>query len=259
MKTTTAFATVRIIATLTAIVLTTVLGTHRAYAGIIALEWASALDSSSNVINPSNTLGAPDGSLAEFGSGSPATATFSGFGNGSSTNTDSISLAALLGIPEATLSQADLITFEHNGTPNVPFESGTWTFDDGSSSIQIFHDFDNPMTGGGIVALGNITRGDYATFFGFTDPFSSGDIPFLLFDLGGLDLASNNFDVTIDSQGVGIASPDLDVLGIIIPEPSSFTVSTIGMLICGVWSMIGRTRDRRIRTRPRGFEHCSDT
>ncbi|MGK7925600.1 MAG: hypothetical protein AB4290_10200 [Spirulina sp.] len=221
-----------------------------AKAGTLNLDWTSTLESSTNVTDATNVLGAPDGSTARFLSEFPTTGTFSGFGDGSISQTDSSSLATLLGISEATLSEADFIAFEHNGTANAAFESATWTFDDGSNSIQIFHDFNNPSTNNGIVALGNIANEDYADFFGFTNPFPGGDNPFLLFDLDGLDLASDDFTVTINATGSGNTSPDIDSMGIIVavPEPSFVGVFSLGAFIFGVRSAIARRKKRLTQT-----------
>ena len=219
--------------------------TNIASAGIIALDWASVLDTSSNVTNPSGALGAPDDSYATFGPPATAAATYSSFGAGSTTNTDDMSLAGLLSINESVLSQAEFITFEGNGPTPDPFETTTWTFDDGNSSIQVSHDYFIPVTGGGIVAFGNVSTNDYGNFFGVSVDPGAGSIAFLLFDLNGLNLTTPNFGVTIDAPGIDsgvVGTPDIDVLGTItsVPEPTA-----VWLILCGIVSCAGFTMFRK--------------
>ncbi len=104
-----------------------------AHADSLSLEWAGQLNSSSGVASPANALGAPDGALASFPF--TATAEYSGFGDGAVTNTDSSSLSALLGVTEVALADGDFIAFEYNGSTGFNFETATWTFSDGNTSL----------------------------------------------------------------------------------------------------------------------------
>ena len=68
--------------------------------------------------------------------------------------------------------EADFIAFERNGSTGTPFESGSWTFNDGRVSIAAYHDHTNPTIAGRILAFGNLTdtarsRGNDDSFSGF--------------------------------------------------------------------------------------------
>jgi len=211
-----------------------------ANAGLLTtLSWAKAVNSSSNVRNPSEMLGAPDGIRAGFFLGTPAEAVVSGFGSGDISGFDSQVLSAFLGTTETALLGARFIVFEHNGIPGLPFESSTWTFEDGMNSIEVVHDANTPDPADRIVGSGNISTGNYSSFFGFVDPIGIGDIPFLMFDLSGLLLPTISMTVQLSAQGVGgsaLLSPDVDAMALItpIPEPSSIIlfVVALGIFVC---------------------------
>ncbi len=183
------------------------------------IQWASTVFNT-NVPTAGKVLGKPDGRIASFWDGNAATietATYSGFGSGANVNYNSAALAALLGISETTLAQADFISFEDNGAPGTdPYETSIWVFNDGTATLTVSHNYNNPVISGPIVGLGNVSTSDYANFFGFTDPFKEGGIAYLLFDIDGnsdVNPFSPDFSATLNAVGSDTDGPDPDVMG----------------------------------------------
>lgn len=203
----------------------------------IVLEWATNLDAASGVSNPENALEAPDDLVAGF-EGEPCEATYSGFRVGNVFSIDLPSLATFLGVTEETLAEADFITFERNGTAGQPFESGMWTFDDGTTSFAVYHDYDNPGEAEDVIAFGNVTREECAGFFGFPYTPADGDFAYLVIKLNasGLDLFSPNLSVTLTAGGgTGGESPEPDCMAFLrwtpIPTVSEWGIAVMALLV----------------------------
>ncbi|MEK6565054.1 MAG: PEP-CTERM sorting domain-containing protein [Candidatus Omnitrophota bacterium] len=214
----------------------------------VIIDWTSVV-SNSNVPSASNALGDPDGVHASFYDTSrlPLYATFSGFGDGDSADYLMSGFAALLGISEATLANADFFTAEVNGGTSSTYESGLWEFSDGSNYLPLNFDSANPSDLEAVIAYGSININNYANFFGFTNPITPGHSwAFLLFDINGnsnINMASTNLSVrlTASNIGSGPADPDPDVMGRInstpnhaVPELSSMFLFGMGLLGAGL-------------------------
>ena len=211
----------------------------------VTIQWAGAASAGST-----NAIGSPDDLLV---AGAAGASTFGAFGVGAG-NTSSYnynSLATLLNLSNpALLAQADFIAFEGNGTAGITFESGTFTFTDGTNNFNVTHTFghtpaqDTP----GVLALGNISVSNYNAFFGATNVPAQGDLAYILFDIpSSVNFGSSSFGVTLVSPGDtgSPGTPDMDALGrLSIPEPSSLVLSALGLLILPL--------GRRVR---RGLRH----
>jgi hypothetical protein len=207
----------------------------------VKIDWAGTASPGST-----NAIGSPDDIIV---AGAANTSTFGGFGVGAG-NTSTYnynSLATLLNLSNpALLAQADFIAFEGNGTPNITFETGTWTFTDGTNNFAVTHTFGNTpaQDTAGVLALGNISVSNYNAFFGATNVPAQGDLAYILFDIpSSVNLASSSFGVSLVSPGdtTGPGTPDMDALGrLSIPEPSSLTLSTVGLLLLPVGRRIWR-------------------
>ena len=104
----------------------------------VQINWASAVSP-----NAANAAGPPDDITV---GGAAGTSTLGGFGQGAgnSVNYSATGLETLLGVSASTLGQTNFVAFEGNGTPNNTFETGTWTFSDGTNSYTVTHTFDIP-------------------------------------------------------------------------------------------------------------------
>ena len=103
------------------------------------------------------------------------------------------------------------------------FEGSNWIFDDGTNSISVSYTYedDSPPS---IIALGNIGNTDYASFFGFTNPWGTiGELAFILFDIDGTSAVnpfSPNLNVMLTAgSAFDPATPEPDVLGRFAPVP----------------------------------------
>jgi len=205
------------------------------------IGWADTV-SNSNISAAADALGQPDGTLVGFfdGSGSTTeTATYTGFG--SQSNYDAISLGSLLGVTDSVLGASDVVAFEYNGSnfsTNL-FETSTWIFDDGSNSTQATYVFNTTPSDPHISAVGTISNGLYADFFGFANPFgNTGNYAFILFDIDGqstVDPFAPGFSITLNATGSdAIDSPDIDALGVLsaspVPVPPAVWLFSSGLL-----------------------------
>jgi hypothetical protein len=186
----------------------------------LTIAWASRFEGGENVINPYDALGAPDGACSGFYGASSAVGAYSGFAEGVISQLTPGKLAVLLGVSKDALDEADFITFEHNGTSGLYYESAVWTFDDGKNVISLNYDHYHSDATKGIVAVKGLATGALAKFFGYDDPWTVGDMPFLLFDLEGLNLKSPDLRVTVKSSDFSgdprdPRSPDPDAMGVI--------------------------------------------
>lgn len=173
--------------------------------------WAGDFEVGANPpVNPQDALGAPNGLLAGF-STLDAEATYTTFAIAQSV--DDSSLAALLGVPVATLQLADFVTFERNGTPGISYEGSTWTFRSGGSSVETVQVPGDSR----VVASGAIDPASYASFFGLV-PETQGDWPFVLIDLQEVDPTALDFEVTVLRGPDFFDTPDPDALGILEPQ-----------------------------------------
>lgn len=210
-------------------------GTERSAAepgGRLTLRWATTLVTSVNVIKPRRCLGPPDGQRASFLGTPPVRAAVAGFRDGEPSRLDPDALAALLRLDRAALEGMDFVAFEHNNGPGdgEHFESGAWTFDDGTARVTLVFDHFHPRSCPFILAVRRIKTRRYCDTFGFPDTFGGGDIQCLLFHLPGLNLEAPDFTVTLQASGDAYyGSPDPDAMGIIEsrilarldPEPGS--------------------------------------
>jgi len=226
----------------------------QASAAALDIDWASTF---SNVVtnggpfDPSLVLGAPDGlatGVHEGGSvndGLEETATFSGFGGGATTGSDSASLASFLGVAEATVAIADFLVFEFQGIGPFPFEPSRWLFSDGTNSFFVNH-LGSFATTTGVLKVGNVSSASYISFFGPLTNTNIGVQPaYLLFDVDGnsaVDMASAGFSARI-TAGLGPQeSPDPDAMGRIAPAavvpapaPGPLLAGGIGLRILLGW------------------------
>lgn len=198
----------------------------------VHIGWASRLDSSMNVINPQNVLDAPDGVGTAFANPvSQPEAAYSGFGSGDLSWFGSGDLASFLGLSEDEVRKIDFLTLEQNGTANRPYESSTWTFDDGAHAAQVVYDSSGPVPAEIMRGTG-ISNADYASFLAISPP-GGADSAYLAFDLDGLglNLRSPDFRVTLTAPGTSGAAPDPDVMGrvIVVPEPVTVTLGLMGL------------------------------
>jgi hypothetical protein len=210
----------------------------------IQIDWANSVSNVLNVENPSNALGKPDQMLADFSGISgigDSSATYAGFGSGQNVMYNDADLAALLNVNPSILAQADFISFDRNGTPNVTYETSIWVFSDGNgNSLTVPYTYLTDPTGA-VTAKGNVSNTAYASFFGFSAIYSGGDMAYLLFDIDGpngnpsLDPFALGFIVTLMSKGdiSTQGSPNTDVMGRMgtpVPEPSLMVLLGISVL-----------------------------
>jgi PEP-CTERM motif len=210
----------------------------------VTIQWANTVsDSTLPMAFPAeNALGLPDSTFAGFYDGDAATtemATFGGFGAGDNVTYDTGSLAALLGVGESLLLQADFISFEVNGSVGLTFETSEWLFSDGTNSLTVAHAIGGSPTGA-ITALGNVSFAAYDAFFGTTS-LSKGDTAYILFDIDGnslVDPLAPAFTAKLSAIGsIATDSPDPDVMGRILrasPVPEPTTILLLGLGLVGL-------------------------
>lgn len=191
-------------------------------AGKVAIHWATEVVALTNVTNPqSNLLGPPDDRIVGLAGRADSEVTASGFGGAIGASTaittyDASRLAAALGISADDLARADFFGLEYNGSPNAPFESSRWDFDDGTATATISHDFTRPDAGvPGIVKAGILSHSDVNRLFGITA--RSGSYAYLLFDVSslGVDTRSSALRVTVTGVASQVGSPDPDAMGVL--------------------------------------------
>lgn len=187
----------------------------------IQIQWADTV-MNTNIGNAENALKRPDGQWADFLDDNAATlemATYSGFGDGDNVKYDIVAFTNLLGISESLLTQADVISFECNGTTGGFYETSDWVFSDGIHAIRVSYLFGYPDSAA-IVALGNVSLRDYADFFRITNPLCSGDWVYILFDIdrpSPVNSSASTLTVTINAAGTrGADSPEPDAVGRIL-------------------------------------------
>jgi len=128
-------------------------------------------------------------------------------------------LAALLGVPLATLASADVIAFEGNGgSPGESggWESSKWLFSDGVNSLTVVRDAVSGTSSpaGVLLADASISAADYERFFGLA-PIGETVVSFMLFDLPpGIDVSSPAFKLIVKGYPAGEGTPDPDTIGI---------------------------------------------
>lgn len=204
-----------------------------ASAAATVISWAgTGVQTVPTIVNPGGAVGAPDASPLAAGtdfnlaavSNGGGTGTWGSFGSGVAY--DTASLEALLGVP---LGAVDFLAIEYNGSAGIGFEGSQWLFSDGVDSFAITHI--EGTTQLGIVANVGVTPSAYATFFGL-DPFTGGEFAFLLFDLpSSVDTLSAGFTVQV-SKGSGVdgGTPDIDAMGVLVPEPGTLALLGLGLL-----------------------------
>ena len=184
----------------------------------VSFAWASSVTPLTEfTLNPpENSLGAPDGLATSFFNDNGAAALY-GFAS-LSPQVPAENFASALGVSLAILSAADFVAFDGNGTPGRGFETSTWVFSDGIHSISIEHSYDSPMITDRVIALGNVTRIDLGSLFGFSTP-GTGDYAYILFDISNqVDVTSASFTVELSAPGQAGTipySPDIDALGLL--------------------------------------------
>lgn len=181
------------------------------------VSWAQKVLSGGG--NAPNALGVPDAQTNTLGS-----MQLGAFGGGRPYP----GLAALLGISEATLAEADVIAFDLNaGSPGESggFESSRWVFSDGINPPQTI-DFDatrdwriiSGVVANGTISLGSAAESDrnYSRFFGITTG-TGGYVSYVLFDLpSSINPTSSTFSVKVGSlTGAGEGTPDVDTIGVL--------------------------------------------
>lgn len=199
------------------------------------INWAgTGVETAGDIINPAGAVGAPD---ADSGPGatnfnlaavanSGGTGTWGSFGPGVSY--DTASLEALLGL---SMSGVDFLAVEFNGSAGLGFEGSKWVFSDGVNTFATEHVPLDPLHPG-IVGNVSVTSAAYTTFFGLSPFTPTGDFNFLLFDLpSSVDTSSAAFTAQV-SNGGGFdnGTPDIDAMGVIVPEPGTFALLGLGLL-----------------------------
>ncbi len=204
----------------------------------VSFAWASHVTPLTEfTLNPpENSLGVPDGLVTSFYNDNGAAALYE-FAS-LSPQVAAEDFASALGVSLAVLSAADFIAFDGNGTPGRGFETSTWVFSDGITSITVEHSFEDPAITDKIIALGNVTHNDLAALFGYAPP-PSGDLAYILFDISNqVDVTSASFTVELSAPGQAGTipySPDIDALGLlsvssVCAVPTSTPTSTQTMV-----------------------------
>jgi hypothetical protein len=178
------------------------------------LRWAHDLLQSTEVADASNSLGPPDGKVAGYNK-PVSQAKLGGFNDG--LGYDMTRLGAILGLSPSELQRMDFVTFEANGLPRLPYESGQWTFEDGVHSLSVTYRHDQQGPTGHVIKSGNISADDYAAFFGVNRSLLGDDMAFLAFDIDDvIELNSNRLSVSLQAiGGLDLESPDPDALGFV--------------------------------------------
>lgn len=200
------------------------------------INWAgTGEETAGDIINPAGAVGAPD---ADSGPGATnfnlaAVANTGGTGTwgsfiGPGVSYDTASLEALLGL---SMSGVDFLAVEFNGSAGLGFEGSKWVFSDGVNTFATEHISGGPLQPG-IVGNVSVTSAAYTTFFGLSPFTPTGDFNFLLFDLpSSVDTSSAAFTAQV-SNGGGFdnGTPDIDAMGVIVPEPGAIAFLGLGLL-----------------------------
>lgn len=199
-----------------------------------SVRWAGSV----NVLAGQAATGAPDGIGAPIGqlvtSNFQTTSTYSG-------------LAALLGVSEVQLLQADVIAFDVQGLtpgqgagPNNGFESAQFIVGDSLVSATINHDESLTSLRPGVLATGTLTSAQLNGFFGSNTTFSNS---WILLDVPSIGIDKDSpffFSQVTGGSSLGFGgegSPDLDAIGLLnvtaVPEPSSFVLFAASAVALG--------------------------
>ena len=218
-------------------------GNSIARAGLVTLDWATTQSvTAGSVDSPADALGKPDGLFAGVGNATTNKLELSNFGAGAgnSSTVTTASLAALLGITEATLSSAEFIAFDLNGFSNGSFENSTFRFADSANFIDATVTFTGgllppPQSVPGtlpVIAVGSLDEAAYGALFGYGPVAAGREVGWVLFDVSTpVDIYSATFKATITATNVDPSRPDVDAVARItqVPEPSTLLFGAIGI------------------------------
>ena len=187
----------------------------------IAIKWTNNISNITEVTNADAIKAQPDGICAGVRNGM----TISSFSSSANTY-DLHNFAKLLQVDENTLTQANFIVFEHNGTPNTFFESSLWTFGNNAQTATVNHNFNKPSLLEYLIGYGNISPNNYYQFFNIKGKKKRGTFAFLLFKIP--DTLAYDPSLTVQLQTgtpIKVGTPDPDAVGLIYKESAESYVA----------------------------------